>query len=82
MNRIRAPFTPEGVERLNSFQRSGFIHPFTCPMDHSQSRDLIATADGWICPGCDYTQDWCHAFMVGQMFESLTDPIFPGKIKP
>jgi hypothetical protein len=22
-------------------------------------RELVATKDGWICPTCDYKQDWC-----------------------
>lgn len=25
---------------------------------------LVATPAGWICPHCDYTQDWAHAFMA------------------
>lgn len=25
-------------------------------------RELVATLDGWICPTCDYTQNWAHAF--------------------
>ena len=27
-------------------------------IDHA----LVATVNGWICPTCDYTQDWAHAF--------------------
>lgn len=23
---------------------------------------LVATVNGWICPTCDYTQNWAHAF--------------------
>lgn len=26
---------------------------------------LIATEKGWVCPVCDYTQNWAHDFMVG-----------------
>jgi len=22
--------------------------------------ELVATTNGWICPNCDYTQDWYH----------------------
>ena len=25
-------------------------------------RELVATRDGWICPTCDYKQDWCHSY--------------------
>lgn len=27
-------------------------------------RELVATINGWICPTCDYTQDWAHEFMA------------------
>ncbi len=27
---------------------------------------LIATEQGWVCPHCDYRQDWAHAAMVEQ----------------
>ena len=26
--------------------------------------NLIATENGWICPVCDYTQNWAHNFMA------------------
>jgi len=26
--------------------------------------NLIATENGWICPVCDYKQDWAHNFMT------------------
>jgi hypothetical protein len=57
---IYAPWTDDEVESLNQYQRSGVMHPFTCGRSHSS---LIATNDGWICPNCEYTQDWCHEFM-------------------
>lgn len=25
-------------------------------------RELVATRDGWVCPTCDYKQDWCHSY--------------------
>ncbi|MFE2712266.1 hypothetical protein ACFXKI_09815 [Streptomyces mirabilis] len=67
---IRAPWTPEQVAALNTFQRRGGMHPFTCGGDHAPgSPVLIAYADGWRCPQpygepCDYQQDWAHAFMA------------------
>jgi len=62
---IKAPWTAEQVDTLNQFQRSPAIHPFTCP-GHAGGGDrtLVATRSGWICPHCDYRQDWFHDFMV------------------
>lgn len=66
-------FTPEQVIRLNDYQSSGMFHPFTCGSgercDASHGGDkgdggiLVATVRGWICPWCDYKQDWAHEFM-------------------
>lgn len=58
-----APFTPEQVESLNGFQKCGCVHPFTCGGDKCRS-DLVATEEGWVCPNCDYTQNWAHEFMA------------------
>jgi hypothetical protein len=61
-----APFTVEQVNHLNGFQGDGWIHPFTCPNEHPDKSDLVATTAGWVCPveGCDYTQDWAHTHMT------------------
>jgi hypothetical protein len=62
---VRAPWTLNQVDALNRFQQRSDIHPFTCPHDHgSNSRILIATINGWICPNCDYTQVWTHGMML------------------
>lgn len=63
-NVIKAPFTDEQVNNLNRYQKLGFIHEFTCGNEHEGDNTLIATKDGWICPTCDYTQNWCHDFML------------------
>lgn len=66
MDTITAPWTPEQVENLNGFQRSGWYHPFTCGNDTCRTQDrspLTATAGGWTHP-CGYTQDWAHQFMA------------------
>lgn len=73
-DKIRPPWTPQQVSALNKFQRHGGMHPFTCPQPegpvgltlHPASPRLLATPDGWACsiPGCDYRQDWAHAFMA------------------
>lgn len=62
-DKLRTPFTAEQVEQLNKFQDSGLYHPFTCG-NSSRHRNLVATADGWICLDCDYKQHWAHGFMA------------------
>lgn len=67
------PWTQQQVDYLNDFQKDGRFHPFTCPNRSPQTHVvrvarqfgvLVATADGWVCPDCDYTQGWAHDFMV------------------
>ena len=57
---ITAPWTEEQVAALNDYQRGGWMHPFTC----HDNAVLVATAAGWTCLSCDFTQDWAHAFMA------------------
>lgn len=69
---FKAPWTEEQVASLNAYQASGRYHPFTCanrsePGHQERHGDLgvlVATKDGWICPDCDYTQDWAHWSML------------------
>jgi hypothetical protein len=68
-DRVYAPFTIKQITNLNAYQRSGFGHPFTCGTDDCHDIDgersiLIATGPGWICPKCDYKQDWAHTWMA------------------
>lgn len=66
-DKITAPFTPAQVDALNRYQRLGDVHEFTCPNDHNGAdRTLVATAMGWFCPHCFYTQVWAHAAMAGE----------------
>lgn len=65
---IEAPFTQEQCDALNKRQRDGTFHPYTCGSGRrkdSAHRDgegvLVATLQGWICPFCDYRQNWAHA---------------------
>jgi hypothetical protein len=64
----KPPWSEDEVERLNEYQRCGWVHPFTCPnRDDGKHRDegvLVAAVEGWYCPDCDYTQNWCHEFML------------------
>lgn len=47
------------------------MHPFTCGNrddgKHFQNGSdvgiLVPTVRGWICPCCNYTQNWAHEFM-------------------
>lgn len=70
---IKSPFTPEQVDALNLFQNDGWHHPFTCGSGNRADAAhldgegvLVATAQGWKCPYCDYTQDWAHGFMASR----------------
>lgn len=60
---IYAPFTDEQVQKLNEFQKSRKMHPYTCMgefCDRSKTENegiLIATNQGWICPCGQYTQN-------------------------
>lgn len=74
---IRAPWSEEQVRNLNEFQEANYVHPFTCARRTETlhrvrpGRDmgqLIATPDGWICPDCDYTQDWALDSMADGVF--------------
>jgi hypothetical protein len=71
MNIIHAPFTNEQVEKLNKYQMSGVMHPFTCMGAKGCKRSeqeneglLTATNDGWVCPCGKYRQDWAWEFML------------------
>jgi hypothetical protein len=63
------PWTSAQVDALNRYQHLGYVHEFTCPRVHpagsgEADRALFATKDGWICPHCDYRQDWAHSSML------------------
>lgn len=66
-----AIFTPDEVVDLNDYQVRGHMHPFTCPNrgdgGHREFNGdlgaLVATVRGWVCPFCEYTQDWAHGHM-------------------
>lgn len=76
LEKIQAPFTATQVQGLNEYQTGAdFGHkmpPFTCGNrgdgQHGEEGGdkgvLIATEQGWVCPCCEYTQDWAHSFMV------------------
>jgi hypothetical protein len=56
-------WTEDEVSELNSRQKDGRFHPYTCPGDKvscKDQRDLIATPNGWVCQCGKYTQGWAH----------------------
>lgn len=69
-----APWAPEEVDSLNAYQRCDYVHHFTCGGRHEGGGpDLIATQDGWVCPGCDYRQNWAHGGMLSGETVAATD---------
>lgn len=76
LERIEAPFSAEAVQILNEYQTAtgsaSTLHPFTCANrgDGHHGKEggdlgvLIATEAGWVCPSCDYAQQWAHSFMA------------------
>lgn len=76
---INAPFSAEQVAVLNQFQRLRNFHPFTCGSGNRTDDAhldgegvLVAAKEGWICPYCDYRQNWAHGFMADpQALEAL-----------
>ncbi len=63
-DQVKAPFTKEEAEKLNQYQKLGFLHEFTCPNKHPDRTLIAKEGAGWYCPHCDYTQNWAHAFML------------------
>ena len=82
-DRVDAPWTEDQVKSLNEFQKSGFVHPFTCgndkcPHPRYEHSILIAREDGWHCPKCAYTQNWAHKFMTDWTWKELDPKRFDG----
>jgi hypothetical protein len=63
---VHAPWSDEQVANLNRWQQCDHVHPFTCPNEHTEANTvaLFAHRSGWMCPLCDYRQDWAHAMMT------------------
>lgn len=71
MERIKAPWTEEQVKALNSFQKTPWLHPFTCGSGNRTDEKhldgeglLVAKETGWECPYCEYKQDWAYEVMT------------------
>ena len=85
MEHLNAPFEASACDRLNQFQvgvNEGFLgHPFTCANRNDGKHGneggdlgiLIAVEEGWVCPHCDYTQQWAHPVMASESQSGLPD---------
>jgi hypothetical protein len=58
METVNAPWTEEQMKILDDWQFNVQNHPYTCLEGHT----LYVSRDGFVCPICEYTQDWCYAY--------------------
>ncbi len=76
---VHTPWTASQVDSLNGYQASGFGHPYTCPdravdthVDGPYDRGVLAaTAAGWVCVDCGYTQGWAHQWAADGTWRKL-----------
>lgn len=68
--KIFAPFDEETINKLNIWQNRIDVHPLTCGNENCRAV-LVATTKRWICPACNYTQNWAHDFMLDFQFGDL-----------
>lgn len=82
--RSEAPWTIHQCDKLNEFQRCGWVHEFTCANTHQLlPQTLYATPQGWVCPSCNYTQRWAHAAMLdGAPPNPFPSPAAPAAANP
>jgi len=92
----KAPWSDEDVVRLNVWQDTQGMR-FTCGSEEAHRHKtgkwpdwhcrnlLIATNAGWVCPECDYTQNWAYEGMFYPpinvekiLFKQLFDEPYPG----
>lgn len=65
---IHAPWSDRQVEAINRFQQCNHVHPFTCGRENCRDV-LVAKHFGFVCPSCNYKQDWCHTSMADGSWE-------------
>lgn len=69
LSALKAPWSSEVIQnpaQIQSGERYG--HPYNCinrgdrkHRDNGNDRGcLVPTSQEWICPDCEYTQDWAH----------------------
>jgi|GEM_PF-1324980 len=64
----RAPWTDAQIDCLQVRQNNSAYHPYTCGNDSSHD-NLVPTKMGWLCPDCNYKQDWYLATPCGSFAE-------------
>lgn len=71
MANINPPWTDEQVKNLEEWQKTGWLHPFTCCGHEGCLREesvnegiLIPTNNGLVCPCGKYTQNWASQNML------------------
>jgi hypothetical protein len=70
-----APWTLDQIANLNAYQMNNHFHPLTCPNRGDEKHPeiqgekgrLLASQYGWVCPHCNYKQNWAHSFMTRRM---------------
>jgi hypothetical protein len=60
--KFHTPWSVEQVECLKRRQDDDNFHQYTCGNDSRHV--LVPTTDGWVCPECDYKQDW---FLINEL---------------
>lgn len=71
---MKTNWTQDQIDSANGYQKCDYVHAYTCG---NCRQDLIATKDGWICPNCDYTQDWALDWILNWGWKELNP--FKGK---
>lgn len=70
---IRAPFTDDQVASINAYQRSDTPRPYSCRARPGPRHGLlIATADRFGCPDCDYTRQGCYVWLGDWAWRNAT----------
>ena len=77
---VHAPFSDDQTQALNTYQRLGQFHPYTCggerddvehhlyaaAQHHHDTGMLVAIKTGLLCPVCGYLQTWAHAMIANR----------------
>lgn len=79
-DQVIAPFTPDQVNSLNEYQKSGAFHPFTGRNDllpESKNDILIAEEDGWhSLHDPEFTQNWAYTWMADWSWKLMQMQVF------
>jgi len=51
-------------ENYDEYLKKEIARGINYPETPFNSTALIATKDGWVCPVCDYKQNWAYTFMI------------------